>query len=152
MQHSYWLERWQNNRIRFHLDSINPFLSKYWSRLNLPENSRIFVPFCGKSKDMIFLQQHGHQVIGNELSPLAVKDFYTEQQLNASKSVISAENSTSPADGMQQWSSEKVDIICGDLFPWKKSNSLMFQQFMTVQRWLLCLPGCALIMCIKCSR
>jgi hypothetical protein len=27
--------------------------------------------------------------MGNELSPLTVKDFYTEQQVNASKSVIS---------------------------------------------------------------
>mgnify|MGYP001828449279 CR=1 FL=1 len=122
MQHSYWLERWHENRIGFHLDSFNPFLEKYWERLKLPENSRVFVPLCGKSKDLIFLHQQGHQVLGNELSPLAVKDFYTEQQVNASKSVISAKNPSTGQPNLQHWISEKVDILCGDFFSINKEQ------------------------------
>ena len=122
MQHSFWLERWRDNRIGFHLEHINPFLAAYWSRLHLPQDSKVFVPFCGKSKDLLFLHQQGHKVIGNELSPLAVNDFYTEHQLNASKSDISGENSSVPEKPLQLWQSDKVDIFCGDFFSLEKEQ------------------------------
>jgi thiopurine S-methyltransferase len=122
MHHEYWHQRWQENRTGFHLDSINPYLSKYWSKLELPEQSRVFVPLCGKSHDLRYFHQKGYSVIGNELSSLAVQDFYTEQQLNASKSVIFSENSVSGQSDMTLWNSAEVAILCGDFFALKKEQ------------------------------
>ena len=122
MHHSFWHQRWQEQRIGFHLDKINPYLSKYWSLLDLPEQSHVFVPLCGKSHDLRYLHQQGHRVTGNELSPLAVRDFYTEQQLIASKSTIYNENYDSGQAQSTLWSSPEVDIICGDFFAINKQQ------------------------------
>ena len=122
MHSSYWHQRWQEQRIGFHLDTINPYLSKYWPKLRVPKNSRVFVPLCGKSLDLCYFPQQGLKVLGNELSTLAVQDFYTEQQLNASKTIISDENSASGQTPMTLWQSEDIDIICGDFFALKKEQ------------------------------
>ncbi len=120
MHHSFWHQHWQEQRIGFHLDNVNPYLSKYWHRLNLAVQSRVFVPLCGKSKDLYYLYQQGFRVLGNELSTLAVQDFYTEQQLNASKTIISDEKIFSDQIELTLWSSPEVDILCGDFFALKK--------------------------------
>ncbi|RLA18645.1 MAG: thiopurine S-methyltransferase, partial [Gammaproteobacteria bacterium] len=62
------------------------------------------------------------RVTGNELSCLAVKDFYTEQQLIASKSVIFNENSDGDQVELTHWHSQEVDIICGNFFALKKEQ------------------------------
>ena len=122
MHHSFWHQRWQEQRIGFHLDKVNPYLSKYWHRLNVAKQSRIFVPLCGKSMDLHFFHQQGLRVLGNELSTLAVQDFYTEQQLNASKTIISTEKNLSDASDLTLWSSPEVDILCGDFFALEKEH------------------------------
>ena len=122
MHHSYWHQRWQEQQIGFHLDEINPYLSKYWPQLELPEQSRVFVPLCGKTHDLRYFHEHGYRVIGNELSTLAVQDFYTEQQLNASKTIISLENNDAVQSEMTLWQSPEVDIICGDFFALTKDQ------------------------------
>ena len=122
MHHSFWHQHWQEQRIGFHLDTINPYLSKYWPMLDLPEHSRVFVPLCGKSHDLRYFYQQGYQVIGNELSSLAVQDFYTEQQLIASKSLLWGENSAVGETQMMLWNSPEVDILCGDFFALKKEQ------------------------------
>ena len=122
MHHSYWHQRWQEQRIGFHLEKTNSYLARYWSLLDLPEQSHVFVPLCGKSNDLHYLHQQGHRVTGNELSPLAVRDFYTEQQLIASKSAIYNENYDSGQTQLTLWSSPEVDIICGDFFAINKQQ------------------------------
>ena len=124
MHHSFWLQRWQEDRIGFHLDATNPYLSKYLSKLGQADNSHVFVPLCGKSHDLSYLHQQGYRVTGNELSCLAVKDFYTEQQLIASKSVIFNENSDGEQVELTHWHSPEVDIICADFFALKKHQLL----------------------------
>jgi thiopurine S-methyltransferase len=116
MHHSYWHQRWQDQQTGFHLDSVNPYLSKHWPELKMPEHGRVFVPLCGKSHDLLYFHQQGYRVIGNELSTLAVQDFYTEQQLNASKTIISSEKADDAQTSMTLWSSPEVDVLCGDFF------------------------------------
>ncbi|MDD5754757.1 MAG: hypothetical protein PHN45_08410 [Methylococcales bacterium] len=67
-----WLQFWRDQRVDFHQTVVNSLLIKFWSSLNLDYGSRVFVPLCGKSLDMIWLSQQGHEVIGVELSPVAV--------------------------------------------------------------------------------
>ena len=43
---------------------------------------KVFVPLCGKSKDMLWLSQNHYGVFGVECSDLAVKGFFEENALN----------------------------------------------------------------------
>lgn len=81
MDPGFWHERWRDNRIGFHRDVPLPLLVRHWPTLELPPASRVFVPLCGKSLDMVWLAEQGHRVLGIELSPLAVRQFFDERGL-----------------------------------------------------------------------
>ncbi|MDX8385399.1 MAG: thiopurine S-methyltransferase [Gallionella sp.] len=81
MNNEFWLERWERQELGFHQDEINQYLIRYWDSLCLTGNTEIFVPMCGKSQDMIWLNEQGCKVLGVELSDIAVRDFFTENDL-----------------------------------------------------------------------
>ncbi|MBZ0070980.1 MAG: thiopurine S-methyltransferase [Gammaproteobacteria bacterium] len=81
MDPSFWLARWEANEIGFHQPDINPYLPRYWPRLQAPHAGRVFVPLCGKSRDMLWLTGEGYRVIGVEISPIAVQAFFAESDL-----------------------------------------------------------------------
>ena len=78
MEADFWHDRWEKDLTGFHLDEVNPYLKEKWSVLNLKAAARVFVPLCGKSLDLIWLAEQGFDVIGIELSPLAVQAFFSE--------------------------------------------------------------------------
>lgn len=112
-ENNHWLERWESNNIQFHDADINPALITYFSHLHLPTNSTILVPLCGKSKDLLWLEKQGYQVIGIELSPIACHDFFNEQNI---KPLVHHEK---PFTVYQHG---KITIFCGDLFQLNKGN------------------------------
>ncbi|MDO1527291.1 thiopurine S-methyltransferase [Fulvimonas sp. R45] len=81
MQAEFWLQRWREGRIGFHNDRPMPLLLERWPALALPRGSRVLVPLCGKTLDMPWLAAQGHRVLGVELSPLAVAQFFAEHGL-----------------------------------------------------------------------
>lgn len=81
MQAEFWLERWREGRTGFHRDAPMPLLLQHWPALALPQGSRVLVPLCGKTLDMPWLAEQGHRVLGVELSPLAVEQFFAGQGL-----------------------------------------------------------------------
>jgi thiopurine S-methyltransferase len=81
MEHTFWLERWEQNQIGFHQAEINRYLSSHWEELGLPEGAPVFVPLCGKSLDMLWLRGQGHPVFGVELSEKAVAAFFEENEI-----------------------------------------------------------------------
>lgn len=83
MDREFWLERWQNQDIGFHQPQFEPALDKFWSLLQLQSGAGVFVPLCGKSLDMLWLAEHGHRVVGAELSEQAVDEFFAERDLEA---------------------------------------------------------------------
>jgi thiopurine S-methyltransferase len=107
MEKDFWHARWQTGQIGFHQNEINPYLVDYWTSLQLEPQSRVFVPLCGKTLDMIWLLDQGHTVIGNEISQLAVEAFFRENRLT-------------PAIRQQAaytcWSCDRMEILCGDFF------------------------------------
>ena len=86
MELDFWIERWDNNEIGFHQDQINPYLAFFYGvkgpAVELREKLNVFVPLCGKSKDMLWLSQNGYRVFGVECSEKAVKSFFEENALN----------------------------------------------------------------------
>jgi thiopurine S-methyltransferase len=76
MERSFWIDRWQENKIGFHEGAPNRYLVERteW----LAGCRRILVPLCGKSEDLAYLASRGHDVIGVELVEDAVKQFFDE--------------------------------------------------------------------------
>ncbi len=78
MEKDYWLERWEQEEIGFHQSDINPYLCQYWKELHLSQGSEVFVPLCGKSRDMLWLREQGYMVLGVELSAIGIQTFFKE--------------------------------------------------------------------------
>lgn len=98
---------WRNNQTDFHQQQVNPLLTRFWPSLNLKIPSRIFVPLCGKTLDLIWLAQQGHNVVGVELSPVAAKAFFEENNLVPHKS---------KSGEFVVWESGRIKILSGDFF------------------------------------
>lgn len=107
MQHQFWHERWERGEIGFHQDEFNSHLTTFWDKLGLNAGAEVFVPLCGKSKDMLWLKEQGYHVLGVEVNPLAVESFFKENGIDASRNVVGALNHCS-GDG--------IEIFCGDFF------------------------------------
>jgi len=81
MDRDFWLRRWQDDEIGFHQDQPTPLLCKHWASAGAADGATVFVPLAGKSLDMVWLASQGHGVLGVELSPLAVEQFFAEHGL-----------------------------------------------------------------------
>jgi len=76
MDANFWRQKWLEGDIGFHQSQVEPALVTYLPECKLPAKARIFLPLCGKTLDMGWLQQQGYQVVGAELSELAVEQFF----------------------------------------------------------------------------
>ncbi len=113
MQPEFWLERWRRNEIGFHQEAFNTHLQEYWKYLRLPPGGQVLVPLCGKSRDLLWLRAQGHPVVGVEISGLALKDFFSENNLTPQLS------QHPPFDHSQ---ADGIDLWCGDFFELTPSN------------------------------
>jgi thiopurine S-methyltransferase len=105
MDREFWLDRWSNNQIGFHRDEVNPFLLRHHAVLGA--GSRVLVPLCGKSLDLGWLAAQGHEVVGIELSSLAVGTFFAEHRLAP---VVDRHVAFS------RYRAGGIEILCGDYF------------------------------------
>ncbi|WP_461535917.1 thiopurine S-methyltransferase [Spongorhabdus nitratireducens] len=111
----FWLECWQNGEIGFHQPAVNPRMTRFWPELGIPEHSRVLVPLCGKTEDMIWLRSQQLEVLGVELSELAVESFFKEWSLQPEVSqdgVMKLYYSAGTEDGKNA----DLTIACGDFF------------------------------------
>ncbi len=81
MQAKDWLERWEKNQIGFHQTEVNSYLKRFINDFNLALGDRIFLPLCGKAHDIAWLAKQGFEVIGIELSSVAIEAFFAEFKL-----------------------------------------------------------------------
>ncbi|MEZ5478806.1 MAG: thiopurine S-methyltransferase [Thiolinea sp.] len=107
MKAEFWHARWELNQIGFHQSAINVHLQQFWEQVPAPPGSTVFVPLCGKSSDMLWLRAQGHPVLGVELSPVAVRDFFAENGLEPRISQVGA---------FERWEHDGLVILLGDFF------------------------------------
>jgi thiopurine S-methyltransferase len=79
LSNEYWLNRWRNGQTGWHQTEVEPALIQWFS--GRPK-ARIFVPLCGKSLDLKWLMDEGHEVVGCELSREACEGFLKENALD----------------------------------------------------------------------
>ena len=117
MNSKFWQQRWQEGRIGFHKSDVNPELIKHFSTLALPIGSRVLVPLCGKSVDMVWLAHAGYDVVGIELVESAVQAFFIEQNITPTITEF-----TSAADGSTlkryqgQLAGQTITLWVADIF------------------------------------
>ncbi len=109
MEAPFWQQCWEKDHIGFHQDDFNPLLVELWQQwapLTKGEPSAVFVPLSGKSNDMLFIAGH-NKVLGAELSEIACRDFYAENN-------IEVEVSDEPR--YVHYHSDRIDLYQGDFF------------------------------------
>jgi len=75
--------------------------------LSLAKGRRIFLPLCGKTRDISWLLSNGYRVAGAELSQLAIEQLFMDLGLQPDISGIGK---------VQLWSATHIDIFVGDIF------------------------------------
>jgi thiopurine S-methyltransferase len=107
MDNEAWLKTWVDGQIGFNQAQPSATLQKYWPALEVARDARVFVPLCGKSIDMVWLAGQGHHILGVELSPIAIAQFFDERGLKAE--THRSRHGTHHVAGA-------FELICGDVF------------------------------------
>lgn len=107
MEENFWHQKWERGDIAFHESEANPFLIEHFKKLNLPKDSRVFLPLCGKTRDVAWLLACGYRVVGAELSELAINELFKDLVLAPEISRIGE---------LIRYSANNIDILLGDIF------------------------------------
>lgn len=107
MDPDFWHERWKSDQLGFHQPEGNPLLAAHFDRLALAPGARVFVPLCGKTRDIAWLLSRGMTVAGAELSEIAVRDLF--QDLGVAPEITGH-------GPLQKYAAPGVDILVGDIF------------------------------------
>lgn len=107
MEPRFWHERWERAEIGFHQQTINLHLQQFWDRLGLLPGQRVFVPLCGKSRDLLWLAGEGYSILGVEISPIAVEAFFQENGLQPRRW---------QEGGFEVWEQDEIRLLRGDFF------------------------------------
>ena len=102
-----WLKRWEENNIGFHRDYFDPDLLRFADKLGELESKTVFVPLCGKTLDMVWFIHQGADVVGVELSSIAVEDFFAENDI---------EYVMEHMGDINKYEADNITIYCCDLF------------------------------------
>lgn len=105
MEPSFWKNKWAQNSIGFHRAEANPLLIKHIHVLNAPQ--RILIPLCGKTRDIAWLLEQGHQVVGVELVEMAIVQLFEE--LGVTPTIEQSAHH-------KHYSAPNLDIFVGNIF------------------------------------
>ena len=115
MDQNFWLKKWQTNDIGFHASEANRALVEYFRLLDLAEDSRVFVPLCGKTLDIRWLLSRGYRVAGAELIETAIEQLLTE---------LGVIPDIAQAGAIKRYSAPNIDIFVGNIFELSKDTAI----------------------------
>ena len=113
VDNKHWLDRWQEDRIGFHEANVNRHLQNWFPRLAPAPGSGIFLPLCGKAIDIHWIARQGFEVVGIELSSIAIEAFFAENSLDFERV---------ETDRFAEYKSENITLLQGDFFDLKHDN------------------------------
>ncbi|KZN43758.1 hypothetical protein, partial [Pseudoalteromonas luteoviolacea] len=93
--------------IAFHEGTVNKLLEKHVDALKLRAGSHVFVPLCGKTKDIAWLLRKGYKITGAELSEGAIKELFEELHI---------EPLVEELDEFKVYKSINLTVYVGDYF------------------------------------
>ena len=107
MDAEFWHRRWQNNEIAFHEGKANGLLVSYFEEQFGQRGRRVFLPMCGKTRDIGWLMSKGYRVAGAELSKTAIEQLFGDLAIEPDRSEVG---------DLMMYSAEGIDIFVGDIF------------------------------------
>lgn len=107
MEHQFWHQKWQKNEIGFHEPQGSALLVKHASILTAGVSPRIFVPLCGKSRDLSWLLDQGCAVVGCELNEKAVEQLFEELDVTPE---------VQATFGLKRFRHQDLVVFAGDIF------------------------------------
>jgi thiopurine S-methyltransferase len=107
MDEDFWQSRWRQNQIGFHEDRANSLLLRFFDRLDLRADDRVFVPLCGKSFDLDWLIGQKFHVVGVEFNKEAVEEVFARLNLVPNVDVVGP---------LLRYRAKAIDIFAGDFF------------------------------------
>jgi thiopurine S-methyltransferase len=105
LHHDFWHERWLTGQTGFHQSAVHPLLERWWPSLDVSAGASVYVPLCGKSLDMAWLADRGYRIVGSELSPIAIHEFFATAGLSEQQTA---------ANGFIRHTAGAFDILEGD--------------------------------------
>jgi thiopurine S-methyltransferase len=107
MDASFWHRRWATNDIAWHERSGNGLLVEHLKALSIKPDGRIFVPLCGKTRDVGWLLGQGYKVVAIELSEMAVEALFEELGVDAKVTQVGA---------FKSYQASNLEVFFGDFF------------------------------------
>ncbi|MDE1162424.1 MAG: thiopurine S-methyltransferase [Acidobacteriaceae bacterium] len=107
MEEQFWKQKWQDNEIFFHEGQPNHLMLRHIGSLALHPGARVFVPLCGKSYDLHWLRQQGYDVVGAELSQIAIDQLFEELNLQPT---------IEPIGALLRYTAPGMTIFVGSIF------------------------------------
>ena len=117
MEADFWHDRWDKNEIGFHENEVNQLLVEHFNVLDLAKGSRIFLPLCGKTRDIAWLHSQGYRVVGIELSEHAVQQLFEDLLGDSGQ-----QPQIKKIDSLTLYSIENIEIYVGDFFNLSKEQ------------------------------
>jgi len=108
-----WLGRWDQGRTGWHEPAGNEGLKSYWPDDATPGS--VLVPLCGKTPDLLWLARRGHEVVGVELSRVAVAGFFDDHDLQFECESVGPLSRYTATD-------YPLTVYCGDYFEFHTGN------------------------------
>jgi len=107
MDLEFWKKAWVDGRTAFHQGQTSPHLVRHLPLLNIKENDHILLPLCGKTLDLLYLQDMNLKVTGIEISELAIEQFQAEHP---------REYKRAQKNNFTVYQNQKLEIWNGDFF------------------------------------
>lgn len=108
-----WRQLWRGDDIPFHRPDVHPDLVEFGDAILEGGPHRILVPLCGKSVDMAYLTERGHEVIGVEVVERAVTEFFEERGLRPEVEAV---------DRLTMYRAGSLTVVRGDIFEIDRSH------------------------------
>ncbi|ELU13294.1 hypothetical protein CAPTEDRAFT_184405, partial [Capitella teleta] len=119
MDRDKWQKVWESGMTRFHLKYVHPMLERFYDTLVAGRSGslRIFLPMSGKSKDINWLAEKGHCVIGVEFAEFACRQFFNDHEIAFTEEIMNKGCTVfKSSDG-----AKNVTLYCCDFYSIDKS-------------------------------
>lgn len=107
MESDFWHQIWEDGDIGFHEGKPNALLVRHLPQFSLTPGDRIFLPLCGKTRDIAWLLDQGYRVVGAELSDIAIRQLFEE---------LGTLPDIEQQGSLRHYSANNIDMFVGDIF------------------------------------